>query len=360
MNKYFKLLGTFLTSIFLFSIATYAQPIGVASLSSEVSAIQPGRPFTTLVQIKLPPEWHTYWKNPGDTGFPITIQWTLPKGFSAGPIQWPAPEIIQSSGLINYGYKNNEAALLVQITPPQQISTPTITLQADVDWLVCEEVCIPESATLSLTLPIQQKEMRHQNNHQIIHTIRENLPLKKSTWDISLSKSKDTYSIHLSAKRESQLPTMIQFIPYANDMLDIHSPQILTQAEKGTYMLTLHPSKTPTLSNISGILVSNDSFEKDAPQKALEINLPLPSSSITPLILIILGAFVGGIILNLMPCVLPIIGLKVMSFAKEASESRTTLWRHGLVFSFGILLSFWSMAFAILGAKSAGMALGWG
>src|SRR5882724_8273082 len=122
-----------------------------AELLADASAIKPGEPFWVGLRQTIRPKWHTYWKNPGESGLPTEITWKLPDGAKADPIVWRRPHLFDLSGVINYGFKD-EATLLVRITPPADLSGP-FKLAAAVNWLVCEDVCIPEDAKLELTLP---------------------------------------------------------------------------------------------------------------------------------------------------------------------------------------------------------------
>src|SRR5512138_629338 len=123
-----------------------------AELLADVSAVKPGEPFWVALRQTIRPKWHTYWKNPGESGLPTEIAWKLPEGAKAGPIVWPRPHLYDIGGVINYGFQN-EAVLLVQITPPTNLAGD-FKLAAEANWLVCEDVCIPEDAKLALTLPV--------------------------------------------------------------------------------------------------------------------------------------------------------------------------------------------------------------
>src|SRR6188472_300262 len=123
-----------------------------AELVSEVSEVKPGEPFWVALRQTIKPHWHTYWKNPGDSGLPTEITWTLPAGAKADPIVWPAPTMIDVSGVINYGFQD-DILLLVKITPPADLAGP-LSIQADANWLVCDDVCIPEEGKFALDLPV--------------------------------------------------------------------------------------------------------------------------------------------------------------------------------------------------------------
>src|SRR5258708_37629418 len=124
-----------------------------AELLADVSAVKPGEPFWVGLRQTIRPKWHTYWKNPGESGLPTEIKWTLPEGVKADPIVWPTPHLYDIGGVINYGFQN-EAMLLVRITPAADLSGGSLKLAAEANWLVCEDVCIPEDGKFELRPPI--------------------------------------------------------------------------------------------------------------------------------------------------------------------------------------------------------------
>ncbi|HMJ98089.1 MAG TPA: protein-disulfide reductase DsbD domain-containing protein [Reyranella sp.] len=124
-----------------------------AELLADAAAVKPGEPFWVGLRQTIRPKWHTYWKNPGESGLPTEIKWTLPQGVKADPIVWPAPHLYDIGGVINYGFQN-EAMLLVRITPPADLGGASLKLAAEANWLVCEDVCIPEDGKFELSLPI--------------------------------------------------------------------------------------------------------------------------------------------------------------------------------------------------------------
>lgn len=157
MRKQRRIAGLLLV---LFACALRVPPAGAGgnvavALLSEQASIQPGRPFYVGLRMKMRPGWHTYWKNPGDSGLPPKITWDLPGGFSAGPIEWPAPERIPGDSLMSYGYRG-EVLLPVKITPPARLRVDSVTLRGVFDWLECADVCVPGSAVLKLSLQVRR------------------------------------------------------------------------------------------------------------------------------------------------------------------------------------------------------------
>ena len=132
------------------------QPVQ-AGLVSEQTSIQPATPFWVALSLRMAPDWHVYWKNPGDAGLPTTLDWSLPPGFSVGPLQWPIPERIESQGLLSYGY-SAQVLLLARITPPAGLRNgQEVTLKARASWLACRVECTPGSAQLTLSMPVRSE-----------------------------------------------------------------------------------------------------------------------------------------------------------------------------------------------------------
>lgn len=138
---------------FAFSQTVRAGPVE-AALIAETASIEPGKPFLAAVRFRMDPEWHIYWKNPGDTGLPTTVAWDLPPGFTAGPLQWPVPQRFVAQGAASYGY-DGTVSVLAEITPPAALpAVSPVTLRAHVGWLACSIACTPGTADLSLRLPV--------------------------------------------------------------------------------------------------------------------------------------------------------------------------------------------------------------
>ena len=180
-----------LAAILLLLLATPAKagPTGGSehfdvTLVSEGASIQPGRPF--YVGLRMEPErgWHTYWKNPGDAGLPLSIHWTLPAGFAAGPIEWPTPVRFETGPLVSYGYAG-EVLLAARITPPETIAKKNVTIAGKFDWLECEEVCVPGSATLDLTLPVRQGEPQPSGAARLFTAARSSRPAAPEGWGLA-------------------------------------------------------------------------------------------------------------------------------------------------------------------------------
>ncbi len=348
-----------------------------AGIISEVKTVQPGRPFWVAVRLETSPEWHIYWRNPGSSGYPTSIDWKLPQGFRAGPIQWPYPQRFDFEGLVIYGYEGT-VYLLVRITPPTDLKPgQAIDLQADVGWLACQKVCMPGKAEVSLLLkagngPAQLDE----SSSKIFAEARSKLPIENSGWTFKAAIGNRHLRIQ-AVKPEwfSGAIKQMMFFPYDSSfIIQPDSAQVLGQVKDG-YLLSipLDSSKSANVSSISGVLVTDGGWRGEGSEKAVaftapvekdlkvgEVTAPVTSFSFGELLLMIVFAFAGGAILNLMPCVLPVLSLKIMGFVKQAGEDGKKVLRHGMAFTIGVVVSFWILAGLLLVLRASGEFLGWG
>lgn len=314
-----------------------------AELVAETAAISPGQPFTVALRLKMDEHWHTYWKNPGDSGLATAIEWELPPGYQAGPIQWPRPERIEVEGLVSYAY-DGEIYLLTEITPSVEASGQA-TLKAKATWLECDTTCIPGQASLSLTLPVG--EATPGPAAEAIKATRAKLPAAappslKAGW------AGNQVALTVGEAKEAF------FFPDEAMIIATAEPQMLVE---GRLMLVPEPLAKSKPERLVGTLAVDD--------QTYAIDLPIQASAAVPpaggsLPKILLLALLGGLILNLMPCVLPVLSLKVLGFVEQANEEGGKPFLHGLVFSLGVLLSFLVIAGALLGLRAAGQEVGWG
>lgn len=353
--------------VLLSTFSLFAQPESVsepvvARLVAEEEAVQPGRPFWVGVELKMQQGWDTYWVNPGDSGFPTKVTWNLPDGWEAGPLQWPYPEKFTIESLVGFGYTDS-AVLLTQIHPSASMAVgEEVTLSADVNWLACNEQCIPGSAQLSLTLPVQ--EGLPEKNSAVATTFsqaRDHLPQTLS--DESLTVAGQAEEIVLNFKSLAGSFGEVEealFIPEHGEVVDYGAPQLLEKDASG-YKLNVKKAHTDAENpaHVKGVLLLSEkgSAIKRAIQVDSDLTVPLQSSGFA----VMLGlAFLGGLILNVMPCVLPVIALKIFSFAKMAHDKRSVILKHGSLFTAGVLVSFWLLSGALLILRSYGEGIGWG
>ncbi len=357
------------------------QPLVQASLVAEHKAAKPGSKLTVALRETITPGWHTYWKNPGDSGEPTVIEWKLPQGVTAGPIQWPLPEAIPVGPLVNYGYAD-QVLLLTDISVPQDFKEPALTLSANVRWLVCKDICVPEETTSTLTLPLIDPALSPQDSADApaIRAAQAGLP-QAAGWQSRYQAAGKTVTLKIDRLGDAgEGATEARFFPTNWGQVDNASPQKLRFAEGG---LTLRMQAGETglkdgtplegvlaLESIGpggnklrrGYLIQADAAPAAAgPLEAADVpqTIPPPESAGLGFGLALLFAFVGGLILNLMPCVFPILSLKAYALAREASIDHR---RHlgGFAYLAGVLASFGLIAAGLMALRAAGVAAGWG
>ena len=339
-----------------------------AKLISEVKTIQPGNSFWIGLNLKMQDEWHTYWKNAGDAGMASYINWNLPEGFTASEIHWPYPQKIYMSGLANYGYEG-ETTLLIKITPPQNYDKDSVTLKAHAEWLVCKVECLPGNADLEITLPISNNPpVINDENLEKIADAKFNIPIESQEWKIEAVKNNDYVIIKVNPTNNYNYElTDLYFYPNKNGIYQNAADQKF-EFKNGSYFLTvlLENFRTEEPSELNGILVASNGWRGENSEKALKTsikfieNFDVSSESNLSIIAAVFFAFLGGLILNLMPCVLPVLSIKVMGFVNHKDQSRKKSFSNGLWFTIGVLISFWVLVALLLILREGGEALGWG
>ncbi|MBS0632777.1 MAG: thioredoxin family protein [Verrucomicrobia bacterium] len=351
-----------------------------ASLVAAETSIQPGRPFTVALRLEHEEHWHTYWLNPG-TGLATSLTWKLPAGWTAGPIQWPAPIVLtdHTGTVVGNGYEG-ETFLPVTLTPPANVPPgTTVTLAVDADWLMCKDVCMPGSAKLTLTLPVAADAPQPDPtwSAKITATIA-NLPVPPTTWTATASRTAKTITLTVSPKDASApAPTDLHF--FADDNLVAYElPQTVQPDGHGGFVLTLpiSPDGPQDAKELHGVLTAKNGWLPNNKLPGLRLDLPLTAAT-TPisqpstlnsqpqpasggLLGTLLLAFIGGLILNLMPCVFPVLGIKILGFVNQSGHDKKKVIAHGLVFALGVLLSFWALATVLAVLRAGGASIGWG
>lgn len=352
------------------------------SLVAEPAAIEPGKTFTAAVRLALKPGWHVYWRNPGDSGLPPEIAWDLPQRFSAGAIEWPAPERIPVQHLMNYGYED-EVILLVPLTAPDALDAGSVPLHAKLNYLVCEEICIPGSGEVSVDVPVAEKGKAPGTdpaNAELFARARKALP-KPSPWPARLTQNGDRLVLNLDTP--DLRPEAVKdaaFFPYSETALDNAAEQALNVDGKGLHLaLTRADTKEPPPKALAGVLAFKEAGSEGTTRRALAIGEPpaaassasaeaapgaaAPAAASEESLTLMSAAglaFLGGLLLNLMPCVFPVLSIKVLSLVKQSGEEPGPVRLHALAYTFGVLASFLALAGLLIALKAAGLGLGWG
>lgn len=342
------------------------------------SDLQANVPFWVGIRLKHQEGWHSYWKNPGDAGIATEFKWNLPSHVEAGPIEWAVPQKFNLNSVIGFGYEG-ETLLLTKMTP-KELANDSFEMELTINWLACSDSnCVPGEANIKLKIPHKAIE-KTKWNEEILSAVEE-LPSKHE--QIHAIRKNGLIVIHLTGVDQGKCPTP-SFFPETAELVDVKKePCITTTSDRsGEYLITLAEG-TAGESRLKGILLLE---ENDDNHQALNIDLPIhadaSSLEVDPkdldkavslaggtlpnaefeggFALALLLAFVGGMILNLMPCVLPVISFKVLSFVKMSGQSRSLTLKHGLIFSLGVLVSFWALAVAMLILQVYGKSVGWG
>jgi DsbC/DsbD-like thiol-disulfide interchange protein/cytochrome c biogenesis protein CcdA len=332
-----------------------------ADLLANVDAVVPGKPFTVGLRLRMQPGWHTYWKYSGDSGMPTRLDWQLPPGFKAGEIQWPIPEkTIEPGDLWTYAY-HDEVLLMVEITPPVQIAEKQVTLKAKASWLVCEKICVPGNANVSVTLPVQKQNAVA--NADLFANYRAQFPKEISAGPASqIVWSREGSDLLLDPSR-AVLSNATDFFPLPPAAVVVGHPAAEAVPGQNARIRVPLLSEDSAIKGMNGILVTaaGEHWQINsgpAPDKT-QLTNAVSKSPEHGLFGFLLFGFLGGLILNVMPCVLPVIALKIFGFIKQAGESRQKILRLGLAFVAGIFAWFLALAALIVAFKAAGHELNW-
>ena len=365
-----------------------------ADLIADTTAVAPGKPFTVGLRLRMAPHWHTYWEYSGDAGLPTKIAWELPEGFKAGPIQWPVPEKIVSPGdIINYGY-DDEVVLLTEITPPAQLPTREIALKGKATWLVCADLCVPGSAELSLALPGGTPAAA---NAEVFDKYRVELPrpfdAKAAGFQVERKVEGSNLVLTVSSAQVQD------FFPLPSDDADAGHATLDHPTPQETRITVPVTTGAADVAKLGGVLTMPGKDKEVpvgwiiAPGAAAGASATAANAVVLPaagaggslptggkgnppsagsggilkvaaaangsLFYFLLLGFVGGLILNVMPCVLPVISLKLFSFIKQSNEAPERVLRLGLAYAAGVFAWFLGFAALVVGFKAAGQHVGY-
>lgn len=255
------------TALLLLTIGTLSSPAAPPTkgvdlqLLSEVRTIQPGKPFTVGLHIHHHDGFHTYWQNPGIVGIPTQLDWTLPAGFTAGPIQWPTPEIVDMAGHPAHGF-HRDVLLMVDINPPATIDSEPVTLRVNATWMACAKSCHPGNTKLSITLPVAEVASPDPRHDQKFKKARQELPQPLESWNLSLLSPPDTNTIHLRlTPKASTLHVLPSLYFFSSDgQVSSDQPQRLDSPASGSYDLTLQRAEfgPDDVTHLPGILFSSN------------------------------------------------------------------------------------------------------
>jgi thiol:disulfide interchange protein/DsbC/DsbD-like thiol-disulfide interchange protein len=340
-------------------------------LLANTATIEPGKPFKVGLLLEHAAGWHTYWQYPGDAGIPTRIEWTLPEGFVAGPIEWPLPRAILEPGDIEaYAYRDR-VLLITTITPPAAIGASEVTVKAKASWLVCEEICIPGSAELELKLPVGGTSATA--NSEVFAEFERLVPSAEGppfpvSWKRGMvtgagGREVEGWILHLDPRPG---PVRVSFYPLPADGQTVGHPAAQQDNDYGWDIGIAADGDIrgvlaiETADGRSAWLVASGTGEGAAVSAAVAGGIAA-ADGVTQLALweALWWGFLGGLILNLMPCVLPVISLKIFGFIRQAGDDPRRILAHGMAFVGGIFAWFLGLAAVVIAVKASGGAATW-
>jgi thiol:disulfide interchange protein/DsbC/DsbD-like thiol-disulfide interchange protein len=339
-------------------------------LISETAGIEPGGAVWVGIRQRIAPGWHTYWINPGDSGEPMTVAWELPRGVAAGPLVWPHPERVPVGPAMSFGY-SDEVVVLARLTAPADLPPGTrLALRGRASWLVCAKICIPEEAELALTLPVAAaRPAPDPRSAPAIAAARRAIPAP-SPWPARYAATPQSVTLTVAAPGlRADRVGEVWFFPARWGVIDHAAPQDTT-VDPGGIVLRLKRGDLVEAAEgpIDGVLVIRERLDGGMVSQAFVIqatssDTPGPSTPIIPALSLLeaMGlALLGGLVLNLMPCVLPVLSVKALALVAHADAAPGAAWRQGLAYTAGVLVSFAALAGGLLTLRAGGDQIGWG
>lgn len=343
-------------------------------------AAQTARPGDTVLaglHLKMDPGWHTYWQNPGAAGMPTTMDWKLPAGITAGAPRWPVPEKLPDPDLTTYIYRD-EVMVIVPLKLAVGLAPGTVQLQADVSWLECATLCVPGHAMVQASLTVGQ-QAKPSPDASLIDSWQKRLPKPdtglhdQAWWEKPAAGDLRPLILQWSSGAN---PESADFFPDAGDHFEVQAPIEHLPSDPGTIRIRKQVKKLSGdwPKRLSGLLLEGQGSGRVAYQASLDVgneenskvaattgaNQASNGMATMSLVKSLLYAFIGGLILNIMPCVLPVIALKILGFVAQSKDHPRRARLLGLVYGAGVLVSFLALAGLVLGIKAAGHKAGWG
>jgi thiol:disulfide interchange protein/DsbC/DsbD-like thiol-disulfide interchange protein len=362
-----------------------------AELVSLAPSVAPGSSVDVGLVLSLEEHWHVYWINAGFAGYPPAIKWSLPDGVTAGPIRFPVPSRLPVGPLMDFGYEDN-TALPVKISVASSVKPGPIHLDAKITWLVCREVCIPGKAHMGIDLTVAPNAQPGAEIGALGAALKAIPPALPSNWSVTATGSRSTLAVTFHPDEPVKADD-VEFYPYDEGLIVDSAPQPVIKLSGDRYRICLaraedpnHAGQYPPLpATVHAVLKISDGegYEFTAPitqgdtsdcNNASTAAASAPAKGTSPAqsrsistraskltVLPAIGlAFLGGIILNLMPCVFPVLFLKGLALMQSHGEERRHMRAHGVVYTLGILVSFWIVVAALLIVRGTGQHIGWG
>lgn len=339
-------------------------------LVAETTAAVPGTQLTLGLLLEHDPHWHTYWRNAGDSGLPTELDLTLPDGIVAEPIAWPHPQRFEISEIVNYGY-GERRLLPVTISIPAEYAAATLPVRAKANWLICEIECIPGKAEYALELPVAPKAGVDPRWRDDFAAARADLP-RTAAATLKVAEEGDAIALTVRGFDAASTPAQWQWFPETAEVVaNAAEPQWQRTADgwqarwpKSEYFTALPANVAMVAVDGNGTawrFTAGNVAGAAAVTPSSSMATSLPGNAVEPvgLLAALLFAFIGGLVLNLMPCVFPVLSIKAMG-ALGSADDRAELRRHGVWYAFGIVATFLLLAGVLLALRAGGEQLGWG
>ncbi len=338
-------------------------PRATVTLIADQQAIAPGQSFRVALRQRLAPGWHTYWTNPGDAGQPPEVSFALPDGATAGAMRFPAPQRIPFGPLVNFGYEG-EPVFTIPVTAPAGLKPGEVfTLEADATWLVCERICIPEEGAFRLDLPVEAAPQPAEPAIAALFSAAVAAEARDAPFTARYGFEAGAGAIEIAGPGIA--PGAVReafFFPEPWGVIDNAAPQPLTVRE-GALRLGLTRGQAEALpGEVAGVVSITDAAGLHGAYRVSATLGPVPSAGAAglPLWQALLFAALGGLLLNLMPCVFPILAMKAVSLAKLSGAARGAVRAHAGSYTAGVVLSFIALGALLVGLRAAGGVAGWG
>lgn len=370
--SFLRLLRLLFLSLFFIGLSVQARPWKKpepvqAELVSRFHDAVPGTEFEIGLLLRHDSKWHTYWKSTGDTGLPTRIQWSLPQGWHASEILWPTPAVFKIGDLVNYGY-GDEVLLPVRISVPASAKVGSVQdIKAEVSWLMCADQCVPGKASLTLAVQVADKDGGATKASTLFEASYTAMPSPLS--DASGVFDPKTHAVRVTFKSTEPFHHFYVFAEGDDSVVVYGAPQSVSRSADKISVTLQGTDELKAGSQFSGVFAADGGPLKGG--WAGSFSVPLESGTVaTPTVsddtpqtglsswLAVAMAFIGGLILNVMPCVFPVLSLKILSLVQD--RQRINLPLHGVVFTLGVLLTMLVLAGVLIAVKSAGISVGWG
>lgn len=347
--------------------AAQQSPRATVTLISEAAAVAPGQSFRVGLRQKLAPHWHTYWKNPGDAGAPPEIKLVLPNGASAGEIAWPGPDRLPVGPLVNFGYENEIVFPITVQVPANAQPGRTFPIEAEATWLVCERECIPEEGKFRLDIPIASSSQPAAGDIAAAFAIADARQAGPAPWNATVAVEGQTLT--LSVEGEGLSAAAVRnafFFPAEWGAVEHAAPQKLSVTEGRLNLAIARGQALKTDAPVSGLLAVTDPTKQTrwlsiAPAlTATSGPAGSPSGLALPFWQAALSALLGGLLLNLMPCVFPVLAIKATSVANLSGGALREVRLSSVFYTLGVLAAFTALAGLLMAVRASGAAVGWG